>query len=119
MRTEWKEISNAADNDVDITIQTRKFITIISLSKCTFSEHGGRERRDALDNVDRYDREDPCNGMKQILTGFRKWSDRYISECSGQRTMQHQKKRMEKWGGIMNSVTGYNFLSLYHMKFIT
>lgn len=71
-----------------------------------FSEHGGRDRRDAFDNVDRYDREDPCKGMKQILTGFSKWSDRYISECSGQRTMQHQKKRMIKWGGIMNSVTG-------------
>ena len=53
--------------------------------------------------------------MKQILTGFSKWSDRYISECSGQRTMQHQKKRMIKWGGIMNSVTGQNFSS-YHIK---
>ena len=77
-----------------------------------FSEHGGRDRRDALDSVDRYDREDPCKGMKQILTGFSKWSDRYISECSGQRTMKHQKNRMIKWGGIMNSVMGYNFLEL-------
>ena len=66
-------------------------------------EHGGpeadRERRD----VDRYDREDPCIGMKQLITGFSKWSDRYISQCSGQRNNQFQKKRMTKWQGIMNS----------------
>ena len=66
-------------------------------------EHGGpagdRERRD----VDRYDRENPCKGMKQLITGFSKWSDRYISNCSGQKNMKHQKNRMSKWQGIMNS----------------
>jgi len=111
MRIEWKEISNEVDSDVGFTTLIGEFETKKSMIfNLNFSEHGGRDRRDALDNVDRYDREDPCKGMKQILTGFSKWSDRYISECSGQRTMQHQKKRMVKWGGIMNSVTGYNFL---------
>ena len=61
--------------------------------------HGGpesdRERRDL--SFDRYDREEPCIGMKQILTGFEKWSDRYISSCSGQRNHSHQKKRITKW----------------------
>merc|ERR1712048_1012336 len=37
--------------------------------------HGGpeeRKRRD-LDDVDRYNREDPVQGMKQLTTGYRKW----------------------------------------------
>ena len=66
--------------------------------------HGGpsddRKRRDA--EFDRYDRENPCNGMKQIITGFSKWSDRYISKCSGQKNFQYQAKRMQKWRGILN-----------------
>jgi len=70
--------------------------------------HGGpeaeRERRD-LDFA-RYDREDPCTGMKQLITGFSKWADRYISNCSGQKNHSHQKKRMTKWQTIMNLVLG-------------
>ena len=66
--------------------------------------HGGpsddRKRRDA--EFDRYDRENPCNGMKQIITGFSKWSDRYISKCSGQKNYKYQANRMEKWRGILN-----------------
>ena len=66
--------------------------------------HGGpsddRKRRDA--EFDRYNRDDPCVGMKQIITGFSKWSDRYISSCSGQKNHQHQAKRMQKWRDILN-----------------
>ena len=66
--------------------------------------HGGpethRERRDF--SFDRYDREEPCIGMKQILTGFEKWSDRYISSCSGQKNHSHQKKRITKWRYILS-----------------
>ena len=66
--------------------------------------HGGpesdRERRDL--SFDRYDRENPCTGMKQIITGFSKWSNRYISTCSGQKNYSHQIKRMTKWRGILN-----------------
>ena len=71
--------------------------------------HGGpeadRERRDL--SFDRYDREDPCTGMKQIITGFSKWSDRYISTCSGQKNHSHQIKRMTKWRGILNEGRGW------------
>ena len=118
MQIEWKETSNEVDNDAGITTligtfgTTQEHLNLNFQLILNFSEHGGRDRRDALDSVDRYDREDPCKGMKQILTGFSKWSDRYISECSGQRTMKHQKNRMIKWGGIMNSVMGYNFPEL-------
>ena len=67
--------------------------------------HGGpsddRKRRDA--EFDRYDRVNPCKGMKQLITGFTKWSERYISSCSGQKNYQHQANRMQKWGDIMNT----------------
>ena len=61
--------------------------------------HGGpsddRKRRDA--EWDRYDRTDPSNGAKQLTTGFRKWAERYLSQCSGQRIYKHQVNRMNKW----------------------
>ena len=64
-----------------------------------FSEHGGpadRKRRD-LDDVFRYNREDPAEGTKQITTGFRKWAQRYIAACGGQKNHKHQIKRMNAW----------------------
>merc|ERR1711988_273713 len=66
--------------------------------------HGGpeRKRRD-LDDVDRYNHEDPTVGTKQITTGFRKWAERYISQCSGQRQYQHQVNRMNKWNDLLQA----------------
>ena len=73
--------------------------------KCGFYDdsqlpHGGpeRKRRDAEDeNVERYDRDDPTKGVKQITTGYSKWAQRYIGACSGQRTSQFQVNRMSRW----------------------
>ena len=70
------------------------------------SEHGGpaaaeRKRREANSDLDRYNREDPVEGTKQITTGFRKWAERYISQCSGQRQYQHQINRMAKWNNLL------------------
>merc|ERR1719480_364629 len=64
--------------------------------------HGGpeRKRRDAED-VDRYNREDPSVGVKQLTTGYRKWAERYLSQCSGQRNYQHQVNRMAKWNNLL------------------
>ena len=66
-------------------------------------EHGGpenddRERRDI--DFDRYNRADPCIGMKQIITGFSKWNARYMASCNGQKKFSHQAKRMEKWRAV-------------------
>ena len=55
-----------------------------------------RKRRADDDDL-RYDRQDPCKGTKQITTGFRKWAQRYLSQCSGQRKFSHQINRMNKW----------------------
>ena len=87
--------------------------------------HGGpksdRERRDI--GFDRYDRENPCKGMKQIITGFAKWSERYISTCSGQKNYSHQAKRMVKWTDILNTgkcfkMTDSRFLNIYLPEFL-
>ena len=65
--------------------------------------HGGPERKrrsDDLDDdldVDRYNRENPIIGVQQITTGFRKWAERYLSQCSGQKQHSYQINRMYKW----------------------
>ena len=66
--------------------------------------HGGpeRKRRD-LDDVDRYNREDPAIGMKQLTTGYRKWAERYLSACSGQKNYQYQVNRMNKWNALLQA----------------
>ena len=81
-----------------MAIHSKWFLKYFSLP------HGGpesdRERRDLVD--DRYNTRDPCIGMKQILTGFAKWSDRYISSCNGQKNHSHQAKRLLKWKYILS-----------------
>ena len=78
--------------------------------------HGGssddRERRDI--SFERYSRYDTCVGMNQIITGFTKWSERYISECSGQKNKSSQAKRMAKWRDILSKGKGLKlFFQLY------
>merc|ERR1712227_553880 len=73
--------------------------------------HGGpeneRKRRDlvSLDDLlratDRYNRVDPEIGIKQITTGFRKWAERYLGNCSGQRNYAYQINRMNRWNGLL------------------
>ena len=68
--------------------------------------HGGPEedrKRRSDDFVDRYDRDDPSVGIKQITTGFRKWAQRYIAACSGQRQYQYQVNRMNKWNSLLQA----------------
>ena len=67
--------------------------------------HGGpadRKRREA-DDVDRYNREDPSVGVKQLTTGYRKWAERYISQCSGQRQYSFQVNRMSRWNAKLQA----------------
>ena len=68
------------------------------------SQHGGPARkRRADDDTLRYDTTDPRTGTKEITTGFRKWAERYISDCSGQKTHQYQINRMSKWNNILQA----------------
>merc|ERR1739847_12715 len=67
--------------------------------------HGGpsddRKRREA--DVDRYNREDPSEGIKQLTTGYSKWAVRYLSQCSGQKNYQYQVNRMNKWNSALQA----------------
>ena len=68
--------------------------------------HGGpeRKRRDDDNNAwDRYNREDPSIGIKQITTGYRKWAQRYISQCAGQKNNKYIVNRMNKWNGVLQA----------------
>ena len=46
---------------------------------------------------ERYNRDDPCKGIKQIETGFKKWAHRYIGGCGGQANYEHQFRRADKF----------------------
>lgn len=45
----------------------------------------------------RLERENPCKAIKQVFTGFKKWSLRYIGNCDGQATYQHMLLRSLKF----------------------
>lgn len=45
----------------------------------------------------RYDKNNPMTGIKQITTGYRKWAQRFINECHGQRKFDYQVGRMNRW----------------------
>ena len=67
--------------------------------------HGGpveRKRREA-DDVERYNRDDPSEGVRQLTTGYRKWAERYISQCSGQRQNSFQVNRMNRWNAKLQA----------------
>merc|ERR1712130_458611 len=77
------------------------------------TEHGGpagterRRKRDTeerkRDTDERYDTTNPRIATKQITTGFKKWAERYIAACSGQKKHNYQSRRMEKWNNILQA----------------
>merc|ERR1712018_974327 len=73
---------------------------------------GPRDRRSLYSDDDeedfRYNREDPCTGIRQIQNGFKKWTHRYIGACGGQVKEQHQFQRAEKLYEIFAAALGCN-----------
>ena len=65
--------------------------------------HGGPERKRREADDERYNREDPVEGVRQLTTGYKKWAERYLSQCSGQRQYQHQVNRMTKWNNLLQA----------------
>ena len=55
-----------------------------------------RRRRFADDELERLSN-NPSLAVKQLTTGFRKWAERYLSACSGQKKHQYQVNRMNSW----------------------
>ena len=58
---------------------------------------------DVLRSSERYNKAEPKIGVKQITTGFRKWAERYLGNCSGQREYAHQINRMNKWNNKLQN----------------
>lgn len=71
-----------------------------------YNPRPNRRRRDTDDeefafvDSERYNRQNPCKGIKQIMNGFRKWTDRYIGGCGGQANHKHQVNRANKFYNI-------------------
>ena len=50
-----------------------------------------------------YDQFDPSKGMEVLVKGYRRWAERYLSNCAGQRKHKHHEKRMGKWDTILQA----------------
>ena len=60
--------------------------------------HGGQSNdRIRRDFAEHYNTDDPAVGTKQVISGFRKWTERYLAACSGQKVHKYQVERMRKW----------------------
>jgi len=45
---------------------------------------------------DRYNKSDPCKASKQLTTGYRKWAEKYLVNCVGQKSKDHITAKMNK-----------------------
>jgi hypothetical protein len=77
--------------------------------------HGGRprDRRDdedenldddydfgkASDDLIRYDKKNALRGLRQIMTGYRKWAERYIDQCPAEK----KDKTLSKWANLFRN----------------
>jgi hypothetical protein len=65
------------------------------------SDGGDESFTDEFGELLRYNKNEPLVGIKQITTGYRKWAERYINECWGQRKHNYQRSRMNKWFKVL------------------
>ena len=61
-----------------------------------------------------YNLEDPVEGVKQLTTKYREFTDQYLSQCRGQKKYKHQINRMNKWNNRQQ-----NPLAAYFVKTTT
>jgi hypothetical protein len=66
------------------------------------SRSGGRGKKDPWDRLS----SDPALKWKQIMTGCRKWAERYIGNCAGQRKNKLIKNRTKRVFGKVNEKLG-------------
>lgn len=59
-------------------------------------EHGGPEPED-VDDGTRYSDTDAVASVKGITSGIRKWSQRYLAACGGQKNHEHIVNHANKW----------------------
>ena len=55
-----------------------------------------------------YNLEDPAEGVKQLTTKYREFTEQYLSQCRGQKKYNHQINRMHKWNNrLQNRLAAY------------
>jgi hypothetical protein len=76
----------------------------------------GKSRRSIDDmDVDRYNREDPCVGVRQIGTGYRKWAIRYLGRC-GQQSEDKEKNGVVVGGNHVRRMGKWIYLLQRHLR---
>ena len=59
-------------------------------------------------SADDYSLEDPVEGVKQLTTRYREFTEEYLSHCRGQKKSKHQINRMHKWNDrLQNHLASY------------
>jgi len=71
------------------------------------ADEGGEDDYDFTDDLIRYDTKNPLRGLRQITTGFRKWAERYIAECPGQKNKNHSGRANELYKKIKESLQNH------------
>ena len=55
-----------------------------------------------------YNLEDPVEGVKQLTTKYREFTEEYLSHCRGQKKYKHQIGRMNRWNAqLQNRLAAY------------
>jgi len=68
------------------------------------ADEGGEDDYDFTDDLIRYDKKNAVRGLRQITTGFRKWAERYIADCPGQKKKNHSGRANELYKKIKQSL---------------
>ena len=106
MRQEWRPISSEVTSGADFSIP-------VSSTADRHRPKDGDEKLMKSDTIEPIQSKvgaslwSPfliiCSGTREITTGFRKWAERYLSLCSGQRKYQYQITRMNKWNSVLQA----------------
>ena len=59
-------------------------------------------------SAENYNLEDPVEGVKQLTTKYREFTEEYLSHCRGQKKYKHQIGRMNRWNvQLQNRLAAY------------
>merc|ERR1711937_749373 len=75
---------------LDVCQETSKEVTNDVVSMMKNNSHMVDQRPKMPENDVTLMSKDTTVGVKQLTTGFSKWAQRYLSQCSGQRNYQYQ-----------------------------
>merc|ERR1739838_241645 len=82
-------------DDFDHSLQADDSVSQLNITRSVEIEAAGDFENDVF--AMRIDEIDPFRAVKQLTTGYTKWTQRFIGTCRGQSRNEHQKRRMEIW----------------------